>query len=152
MTNLTRIDTTRMDFGWDPGQRVAKVTAALNEQRANLRAAPAGSIDAGTATRNVDDLMQTLERAEVNEAARTAHLARLDAERKADADAGDQRKLNDVTEKLRRAYMMQPGASESEFTRVLPDLLLEQRRQAALGASAEFDRQLAEQRRRLGRF
>ncbi len=152
MTNLTRIDPAKMNFGWDPDQRVPKITEALNEQRAHLRTAPAGSIDADIVRRNIDDLQQTLARAEANEAARTAHLARLDAERKAEADAADQRKLNDVTEKLRRAYMMQPGASESEFTRVLPDLLLEQRRQAALGASADFDRQLAEQRRRLGSF
>ncbi len=151
MTYLTRIDVTKMDFGWDPAQRVAKVTAALNEQRANLRAAT-DSHNRDVATRNVADLKQALERAEVNDAARTAHLARLDAERKAEADAADQRKLNDVTEKLRTAYMMQPGATESEFTRVLPDLLLEQRKQAALGASAEFDRQVIEQRQRIGRF
>jgi len=146
-----RINIETADFGPSP-TRVATITTAIDQERAVRRSAPAGSYDADIAGRNIDDLQTALARAEANEAARTAHLARLDAERKADADAADQRKLNDVTGKLRTAYMMQPGASESEFNRVLPDLLLEQRRQAALGASAEFDRQLAEQRRRLGRF
>jgi len=152
MNRIARISIGQMYFSTVPDRRVAEITAALDAQRANRRTAPAGSIDADTAARNVVDLEGVLERAEVNLQAHTAHLARLDAARKAEADAADQRKLNDVTEKLRTAYMMQPGASESEFTRVLPDLLLEQRRQAALGASAEFDRQLAEQRRRIGAF
>ena len=152
MTRISRLSINQLFFSTIPGQRVTEIEAALSQQRTHLRTAPAGSIDADTAARNVVDLEGVLERAEVNLQAHTAHLARLDAARKAEADAADQRKLNDVTEKLRTAYMMQPGASESEFTRVLPDLLLEQRRQAVLGASAEFDRQLAEQRRRLGRF
>ncbi len=150
MTNVNRIDPTKMDFGWDPAQRVAKITAALNAQRANLRTAPAGSIDAGTATRNVDDLMQTLERAEANEAARTAHLARLDADRQAKADEADARASAAITDQLRSNYLAQPGTSEAEFEKVLPRLLERQREDAALNAPALREQQLAEAKRRIG--
>jgi len=149
MTSVTRIDPTKMDFGWNPDQRVPKITEALNEQRANLRAATdRHNID--VATRNVADLEQTLARAEVNEAAGRRQAQALEAARKADADAADQRKLNDVTEKLRTAYMVQPGATLTEFNEMLPELLRENRKAAALNAPAVFAEQLAEAKRRLG--
>ncbi len=150
MPYLTRVDPTKMDFGWDPAQRVSKITAALNAQRANLRTAPAGSIDADTATRNVDDLKQTLERAEVNEAARTAHLARLDAERKAQRDESAKAALDAQVDQLRVNYLSQPGATEADFEKALPRLLERQREDAALNAPAVREQQLAEAKRRLG--
>jgi len=152
MTNLTRVDTTRMDFGWDPGQRVAKVTAALNAQRANLRAAPAGSIDAGTAARNVDDLQVALSRAEANAAARQRQTQALEAARAASQQEHDARALAATTDQLRRDYLSQPGTSETEFEKVLPELLAEHRKQAVLNAPVVFAQQVAEARRRLGGF
>jgi len=152
MTSVTRIDPDRMNFGWDPAQRVSKVTEALNAQRANLRAAPAGSIDADTARRNIDDLQQTLARAEVNEAARTAHLARLEAAETAKQKENDDRALAVITDRLRHDFLAQPGTTEGAFEQALPRLLERQREDAALNAPAVRDQQLADQRRRIGAF
>jgi len=152
MTSLTRIDPTRMDFGWNPDQRVSKITAALDAQRSYLRAAPAGSIDEDVATRNVADLEQTLARAEVNEAARTAHLARLEAAETAKQKENDDQALAVITDQLRHDFLAQPGTTESAFEKVLPELLTEHRKQAVLSASAVRERQLAEARRRVGSF
>ena len=145
-----RINIETADFG-PSSTRVATITTAMDQERAvRHRRRPDRTM------RTLPSAISTTFKWRSAGPRRTRRPGRgrprLDAARKAEADAADQRKLNDVTEKLRTAYMMQPGASESEFTRVLPDLLLEQRRQAALGASAEFDRQLAEQRRRIGAF
>jgi len=150
MDYLTRIDVTKMDFGWDPNQRVAKVTAALAEQRAHLRTAPVGSIDADTATRNVADLEETLARAEVNEAAGQKQAQALEAAETAKRQENDDQALAAITDQLRSNYLAQPGTTVKEFEKVLPRLLERQREDAALNAPAVRDQQLAEQRRRLG--
>jgi len=152
MTSVTRIDPAKMDFGWDPAQRVSKVTEALNAQRANLRAAPAGSIDADTARWNIDDLQQTLARAEVNEAARTAHLARLEAAETAKQKENDDRALAVITDRLRHDFLAQPGTTEGAFEQALPRLLERQREDAVLNAAAIREQQLAVQRHCLGSF
>jgi uncharacterized membrane protein YccC len=152
MTSVTRIDPDRMNFGWDPAQRVPKITEALAAQRANLRAAPSGSIDEDTARRNIDDLQQTLSRAEANEAARTAHRARLEAAEAAKQQEHDDQALVAITDQLRTNYLAQPGTTVKEFEQVLPELLAEHRKQAVLNAPALREQQLAEQRLRLGRF
>ena len=152
MTYLERIDPTRMDFGWNPDQRVSKVTEALAEQRAHLRAAPAGSIDADTAARNIDDLQTALARAEVNEAARTAHLARLEAAETAKQKENDDRALAAITDQLRHDFLAQPGTTEGAFEQALPRLLERQREDAVLNAAAIREQQLAEARRRIGAF
>jgi len=152
MTRITRIDPDRMNFGWDPAQRVSKVTEALNAQRANLRAAPAGSIDADTARWNIDDLQQTLARAEVNEAARTAHLARLEAAETAKQKENDDRALAVITDRLRHDFLAQPGTTEGAFEQALPRLLERQREDAVLNAAAIREQQLAVQRHCLGSF
>ena len=151
-TWLTRIDPTKMDFGWDPDRRVAKIAAALNEQRANLRAAPAGSIDRDTATRNVADLEETLARAEVNEAAGQKQAQALEAAETAKQQEHDARALAAITDQLRRNYLSQPGATLADFEQALPRLLERQREDAALNAPAVRDQQLADQRRRIGAF
>jgi len=152
MTSVTRIDPARMNFGWDPAQRVSKVTEALNAQRANLRAAPSGSIDEDTAARNIDDLQTALTRVEANEAARTAHLARLEAAEAAKRQEHDARALAAITDQLRTNFMAVPGATLKEFDEILPELLREQRKQAALNAPAIREQQLAVQRHRVGNF
>ena len=144
-----RINIETADFGPSP-TRVATITTAIDQERAVRRSAPAGSYDADIAGRNIDDLQTALGRAEVNEAARTAHLARLDAERQAKADEADARASAAITDQLRSNYLAQPGTSESEFEKVLPRLLERQREDAALNAPAVREQQLAEQRRRLG--
>jgi hypothetical protein len=48
--------------------------------------------------------------------------------------------------------MAQPGATLKEFDEILPELLREQRRQAALNAPAVREQQLAEAKRRVGAF
>jgi len=96
MTNLLRIDPTKMDFGWNPDQRVPKITEALNEQRANLRAATdRHNID--VATRNVADLEKTLERAQTNEAARQKHIQEIEAARATKQQENDARALAAIT-------------------------------------------------------
>ena len=152
MDYLTRIDVTKMDFGWDPNQRVAKVTAALAEQRAHLRTAPVGSIDADTATRNVADLEETLARAEVNEAAGQKQAQALEAAETAKRQENDDQALAAITDRLRRDFLTQPGTTLGEFEQALPELLAEDRRQSVLNAPAVREQQLAEQRRRLGSF
>ena len=152
MNVLTRIDPTRMDFGWDPDRRVAKITEALNAQRANLRAAPVGSIDRDTATRNVADLEETLARAEANEAAGQRHMAQLAAAETAKRQENDDRALAAITDRLRRDFLTQPGTTLGEFEQALPELLAEDRRQSVLNAPAVREQQLADQRRRIGSF
>lgn len=151
-THLTRIDATRMDFGWNPDERVAKIADALAEQRANLRAAQVGSIDAGTAQRNIDDLKQTLERAEVNEAARQKHIQAIDAAETAKRQENDARALAAVTDQLRTNYLSQPGATAAGFDQALPRLLERQREDAVLNAPAVREQQIAEAKQRLGRL
>ncbi len=151
MTNLLRIDPTKMDFGWNPDQRVPKITEALNEQRANLRAATdRHNID--VATRNVADLEKTLERAQTNEAARQKHIQEIEAAETAKRQEHDDRALAVITDQLRTNYLAQPGTTVKEFEQVLPELLAEHRKQAVLNAPALREQQLAEQRLRLGRF
>jgi hypothetical protein len=152
MTNLLRIDPDRMNFGWDPAQRVPKIAAALAEQRAHLRTAPAGSIDEDIARRNIDDLQQTLARAEVNEAAGRKQAQALEAAETAKRQEHDDRALAAIADQLRRNYLSQPGATLAGFEQALPRLLERQREDAALNAPALREQQLAEQRRRLGSF
>ena len=146
-----RINIETANFGPSP-TRVATITTAMDQERAVRRSAPAGSHDADIAQRNIDDLQAALERAEVNEAARTAHLANLERERKAKADEADARALAAITDQLRSNYLAQPGTTESAFEKVLPELLTEHRKQAVLHAPSVREQQLAEQRRRLGSF
>jgi len=150
MTNLLRIDPTRMDFGWNPDQRVSKVTEALNAQRAHRRAAPSGSIDEDIAQRNVADLEQTLERAEANAAAGRRQAQSLEAAETAKRQEHDARALAAITDQLRTNFMAQAGATLTEFNEMLPELLRENRKAAALNAPAVFAEQLAEAKRRLG--
>ena len=110
MTYLTRIDVTKIDFGWDPDQRVLKVTAALDAQRANLRAAT-DPHNRDVATRNVADLKQALERAEANEAAWQKITQEIEAAEAAKQQEHDDRALAAITDQLRRDFMAQPGAT-----------------------------------------
>ncbi len=151
MNVLTRIDPTKMDFGWNPDQRVPKITEALNEQRANLRAATdRHNID--VATRNVADLEQALQRAEANEAAGRRQAQALEAARAAKQQENDDRALAAITDRLRRDFLTQPGTTLGEFEQALPELLAEDRRQSVLNAPTVREQQLAEQRRRIGAF
>lgn len=148
---LTRIDATRMDFGWNPDERVAKIAAALQEQRANRRAATS-DYDIDVSSRNVVDLEKTLARAEVNEAARQKHLATLEAERKAKTDEVDTRALAAITDQMRSNFLAQPGTTTADFDKALPRLLEQHREQAVLNAPAVREQQLAEAKQRLGRL
>ena len=151
MDYLTRIDVTKMDFGWNPDQRVAKVTAALNEQRANLRAATdRHNID--VATRNVADLEKTLERAQTNEAARQKHIQEIEAARATKQQENDARALAAITDQLQRDYLSQPGTTLADFEQALPRLLERQREDAVLNAPAVFAQQVADAKRRMGRI
>ena len=102
--------------------------------------------------RNIADLEVVLERAKVNLQAHVALSARLDADRQAKADEVDARALAAITGQLRTNYLAQPGTSEAEFEQVLPRLLERQREDAALNAPALREQQLADAKRRLGRF
>ena len=150
MTRITRIDPDRMNFGWDPAQRVSKVTEALAEQRAHRRAAPSGSIDEDIAARNVADLEQTLARAETNAEAGRRQAQALEAAETAKQKEHDDRALAVITGQLQRDFMAQPGATLTEFNEMLPELLRENRKAAARNAPAVFAEQLAEAKRRLG--
>ncbi len=144
MTNLLRIDPTKMDFGWNPDQRVAKIAAALDAQRANLRTAPAGSIDADTARRNVDDLEIVLERANVNLQAHTAHMGKLEAERTAQRDEAERRRQaadDEVKAREKSTFLASNRtASEDDFERLWPairdQMMIDQRNDAIAAARA----------------
>ncbi len=152
MRRITRIDPDRMNFGWDPAQRVSKVTEPLAEQRAHRRAAPSGSIDEDIAARNVADLEQTLARAETNAEAGRRQAQALEAARAAKQQENDDRALAAITDRLRRDFLTQPGTTLGEFEQALPELLAEDRRQSVLNARTVREQQLAEQRRRIGAF
>jgi len=152
MTRISRLSIDQLFISTVPGQRVTEIEAALSQQRTHLRTAPAGSIDEDAAERNIVDLEGVLARAEANLAAHTAHLAQLAAAEAAKRQENDDQALAAITDQLRSNYLAQPGTTVKEFDEILPELLREQRKQAALGASAEFDRQVIEQRRRIGNF
>ena len=149
MTRIARIDMNRLHFTTIPDQRVTAISAALDVQRANRRTAT-DDLDRGTAERNIADLETALERANVNLKAHSAHMAKLEAERTAQRDESAKRALDAQVDQLRRSYLSMPGATEQEFNEVLPDLLKEQRKQAALSGNTEFQRQLAEAKQRIG--
>ncbi len=146
MNRIARISIGQMYFSTVPDRRVAEITAALDAQRANRRTAPAGSIDADTARRNVDDLEGVLERAETNLRAHNEHIARLEAAEAAKKQERDDRALAVITDQLRRDYLAQPATTVGEFEKVLPELLAEHRKRAVLNAPAVFAQQLAEAR------
>jgi hypothetical protein len=152
MTRIARLSIDQIYFSTIPDKRVAEITAALDAQRANRRTAPSGSIDEDAAARNVVDLEGVLERANTNLAAHNAHLAKLEAAGDAKQQEHDARALAAITGQLRTNFMAQPGATLKEFDEILPELLREQRRQAALNAPAVREQQLAEAKRRVGAF
>ncbi len=149
MTQIARISIDQLYFTTIPDKRVTEITAALDAQRANRRTA-IDDLDRGTVERNIADLEGALEQANVNLKAHTNHMAKLEAERTAQRDASDKAALDGVVAGLRSRYLAEPGATEQEFNEVLPDLLKEQRKQAAIGAQTEFDRQVAKAKQRVG--
>jgi len=149
MAHLTRIDVNRLNFTTIPDKRVADVSAELDRQRSNRRAAT-DPIDRDIAERNVTDLELTLERAEANLKAHVDLTTRLEATRKAERDEADKAALDAQVDQLRVNYLSQPGATEADFEKALPRLLERQREDAALNAPAVREQQLAEAKRRLG--
>ncbi len=147
MTRITRIDINRTHFTTVPGQRVTDVGAALDAQRAYLRAAPAGSIDRDTATRNVADLEQTLERAEVNLKAHTAHMGKLAAEETMQRDEAEKRRqaADDQLKAREKSTFLASNrtASAADFERLWPAIrdqqLMDQRNDAIAAAKASWD-------------
>jgi len=150
MTRIARLSIDQIYFSTVPDRRVTEIGAALDAQRASRRTAPAGSIDADTAARNVADLEGVLEQANVNLAAHNNHMAKLEAEETMQRDEAEKRALDAQVDQLRRNYLSMPGATEQEFNEVLPDLLREQRKQAALNGNTDFQRQVAEAKQRVG--
>jgi len=144
MTRIPRISIGQMYFTTVPDQRVADVTAALDQQRANRRTAPSGSIDEDTATRNIVDLEGALERANVNLRAHTNHMAKLEGERAAQRDATEQRRqaADDQLKAREKSTFMasNPTASEADFERLWPairdQMLIDQRGDAIAAARA----------------
>ncbi len=143
MTNLLRIDPTKMDFGWNPDQRVPKITEALNEQRANLRAATdRHNID--VATRNVADLETAIERANVNLKAHNNHMAKLEAEETMQRDEAEKRRqaADDQLKAREKSTFLASNrtASEDDFERLWPairdQMMIDQRNDAIAAARA----------------
>ena len=67
---------------------------------------------------------------------RHAVAAERERQRQEQTAADELRRLEALTERLRRGYFTIPGATEADFRRDLPDLLAEERRRAALGTQA----------------
>ena len=144
MTRIMRIDPTRMDFGWNPDQRVSKITAALDAQRSYLRAAPAGSIDEDAAERNIVDLEGALEQANVNLAAHNNHMAKLEAEETMQRDEAEKRRqaADDQLKAREKSTFLASNrtASEDDFERLWPairdQMMIDQRNDAIDAARA----------------
>ncbi len=144
MTRIARLDINRLHFTTVPDRRVTDVGAALDAERAHLRAAPAGSIDADTARRNVDDLEGVLERANTNLAAHTAHMAKLDGERVAERDEAERRRQaadDEVKAREKSTFLASNRtASEDDFERLWPairdQMMIDQRNDAIAAARA----------------
>ncbi len=151
MSRIARISIGQLHFTTIPDKRVADVSAELDRQRSNRRAAT-DPIDRDIAERNVTDLELTLERAEANLKAHVDLTTRLEATRKAERDEADKAALDAQVDQLRTNYLSQPGATLAGFEQALPRLLERQREDAALNAPAIREQQLVEQRRRIGAF
>ena len=151
MSRIARISIGQLHFTTIPDKRVADVSAELDRQRSNRRAAT-DPIDRDIAERNVTDLELTLERAEANLKAHVDLTTRLEATRKAERDEADKAALDAQVDQLRTNYLSQPGATLAGFEQALPRLLERQREDAVLNAPAAFAEQLAEAKRRVGRF
>jgi hypothetical protein len=144
MSRITRIDINRLHFTTVPDRRVTEISAALDAERAHLRAAPAGSIDADTARRNVDDLEGVLERANVNLQAHTAHMGKLEAERTAQRDEAEKRRQaadDEVKAREKSTFLASNRtASEDDFERLWPairdQMMIDQRNDAIAAARA----------------
>ena len=144
MTRITRIDINRMHFTTVPDRRVTDISTALAEQRAYLRTAPAGSIDADTARRNIEDLQVALEQANVNLQAHSAHMARLEAEETMQRDEAEKRRqaADDQLKAREKSTFMasNPTASEDDFERLWPairdQMMIDQRNDAIAAARA----------------
>ena len=143
MTRTARIDINRTHFTTVPDRRVAEIEAALSQQRANRRTAT-DDIDRGTVERNIDDLELALEQANVNLAAHTAHLARLEAARVAERDETEKRRqaAGDQLKAREKSTFMasNPTASEDDFERLWPairdQMMIDQRNDAIAAARA----------------
>jgi len=144
MTSVTRISIGQLHFTTVPAQRVMDITEALAAQRANLRAAPAGSIDADTAARNVADLEGVLEQANVNLKAYTDRTTRLEAERTAQRDEAEARRqaADDQLKAQEKSTFLASNrtASEDDFERLWPairdQMMIDQRNDAIDAARA----------------
>lgn len=86
---------------------------------------------------------QRRERAIRNAELHLEHIHTLDMARAAATAEREQAELDAAIDHLRLNYLAQPGATEAEFKEVLPDLLREQRKQAALSSDTDFRRQIA---------
>jgi len=143
MTRIARISIGQTHFTTVPDRRVAEIEAALSQQRANRRTAT-DDIDRGTVERNIDDLELALEQANVNLAAHTAHLARLEAARVAERDETEKRRqaADDQLKAREKSTFMasNPTASEDDFERLWPairdQMMIDQRNDAIDAARA----------------
>lgn len=68
---------------------------------------------------------------------RATKAAEQERVRQQDIASIEQRRLEALTERLRRGYFQVPGATNADFQRDLPDLLAEERRRAALRGSRD---------------
>ncbi len=147
MTRIARLSIDQIYFSTIPDKRVAEIDAALSQQRANRRTAPAGSIDADTARRNIEDLQVALARAEVNLAAHTNHLARLEGERTAQRDETENRRqaADDQLKAREKSTFLASNrtASAADFERLWPAIrdqqLMDQRNDAIAAVKASWD-------------
>ena len=141
MTRIARISIGQTHFTTVPDRRVAEIEAALSQQRANRRTAT-DDIDRGTVERNIDDLELALEQANVNLAAHTAHLARLEAARVAERDEAEARRqaADDQLKAQEKSTFLASNrtASEDDFERLWPairDQMMIDRRGDAIAAA-----------------
>ena len=141
MTSVTRIDINRLHFTTVPDRRVVEIEAALSQQRANRRTA-IDDIDRGTATRNIDDLELALEQANVNLAAHTAHMSRLEAARVAEREETEKRRqeADELVKAREKSTFLASNrtASEADFERLWPairDQMLIDQRDGAIAAA-----------------
>ncbi len=74
----------------------------------------------------------------------------LEAAETAKRQENDDQALAAITDRLRRDFMAQPGATIKDFEAALPELLAEHRKQAVLNAPAVFAQQVAEAKQRIG--
>lgn len=120
---------TTMDWSWWSHVWPRPTEAALPQERAYENLDPARA----SWDRSHQLVQASLEREAERETRKAEHQAALAAEEEAIKKAHEA----DLTERLRRVYLKQPGTTEETFQRALPELLEQRARAVALGGPVD---------------